>query len=158
MEVLLHVVLVIEGLLHGRVDLWTEILRPPFMLVHDPQLLDVSLYSFPICICVIETDIQLEGSSPLLRAEILVDRIGYMSSLDVIRLVVVTQQVANLTAYQLGISASVRGHAKTLALVLSVTHHLLTEGLQGLVAELRFTTTLLMSHSSEVLISFINRS
>ena len=53
MEVLLHVVLVIEGLLHGRVDLWTEILRPPFMLVHDPQLLDVGLYPFPISIRVI---------------------------------------------------------------------------------------------------------
>lgn len=36
MEVLFHVVLVIEGLFHGRVDLWTEILRPSFMLVHDP--------------------------------------------------------------------------------------------------------------------------
>ena len=81
-----------------------------------------------------------------------------MSSLDVIRLVVVTKEVANLTPYQLGISSSVRGHAETLALVLSVAHHLLTKGLQGLVAELRLATAFLMSHSSEVLISLINRS
>lgn len=80
-----------------------------------------------------------------------------MSSLDVIRLVVVTKEVANFTAYQLGVSPSVRGHAETLALVLSVAHHLLTKGLQGLVAELCLATAFLMSHSSEVLISFINR-